>query len=215
MNLKNLPTRTAALSLAGVIALTAALAGCARHDNSLGPAVPSGATEIGGTPMTSAPPPPADWHPHTVPPTSQQQAQDTLVGYLQRTLSALPPGTTLDATRYSGAGSNAPCDDNPTGPGKPPTEFSTTADLKLPAGIDPNDTIFKIGDTWKSWGWYVIERDGFQKPNRFGYAPDGNSLQVEAAYPPGSPPTVNGTTPCYHGELQRDDIPIPEVLRAN
>jgi hypothetical protein len=54
-------------------------------------------------------------------------------------------------------------------------------------GNDPNNVIAKIGDIWKSWGWYVIERDGFQKPNRFGYAPDGYSLQLEAAYLPGSP----------------------------
>ena len=41
------------------------------------------------------------------------------------------------------------------------------------------------------------------------------AFEVEAAYPPGSPPTVNGTTPCYPGEFQRDDIPVPEVLRAD
>ena len=32
---------------------------------------------------------------------------------------------------------------------------------------------------------------------------------------PGSPPTVNGTTPRYPGELQHDDIPVPEVLPAD
>jgi hypothetical protein len=214
MTPKILPTRAAALPLLCAVVATAVVA-CGHGGGNLGPTVPSGATEIGGTPMTSAPPPPAGWTPHAVVPASQRQAQDTIVGYLKKTLAALAPGTTLDATRYSGAGSNAPCDDNPTGPGKPPTEFSTIADLKLPPGNDPNDVIAKIGDIWKSWGWYVIERDGFQKPNRFGYAPDGYNLQVEAAYPPGSPPTVNGTSPCYPGELQRDDIPIPEILRAD
>jgi len=33
--------------------------------------------------------------------------------------------------------------------------------------------------------------------------------------PPGSPPTVNYITRCYPGGLQRDDIPVPEVLRAD
>jgi len=33
--------------------------------------------------------------------------------------------------------------------------------------------------------------------------------------PPGSPPTVNCITRCYPGGLQRDDIPVPEVLRAD
>ena len=41
------------------------------------------------------------------------------------------------------------------------------------------------------------------------------AFEVEAAYPPGSPATVNGTTPCYPGELQRADIPVPELLRAD
>jgi hypothetical protein len=213
MTPKILVTRAAKRPLLCAVVVSALVA-CG-HSGNPGPSVPSGATEIGGTPMTSAPPPPAGWKPHTVPPTSQQEAQDTIVGYLKKTLAALPPGTTLDATRYSGAGSNAPCDNNPTGPGKSPTEFSTTSDLTLPAGSDPNDVIAKMGDIWKGWGWYVVERDGFQKPNRYGYATDGYHLQVEAAYPPGSPPTVNGTSPCYPGELQRDDIPIPEILRAD
>ena len=42
-----------------------------------------------------------------------------------------------------------------------------------------------------------------------------SAFEVEAAYPPGSPPTVNGTTPRYPGELQHDDIPVPEVLCAH
>jgi hypothetical protein len=41
------------------------------------------------------------------------------------------------------------------------------------------------------------------------------AFEVEAAYPPGSALTANGATPCYPGELQRDDIPVPEVLRAD
>jgi hypothetical protein len=52
-------------------------------------------------------------------------------------------------------------------------------DRSLLCGNDPNDVIAKIGkigDIWKSWGWYVIERDGFQKPYRVGYAPDGYSF---------------------------------------
>lgn len=209
---KTLALRTVTLSLAGAVAISALMA-CG-HSSNLGPSVPTGATQIGGSPMTSAPPPPAGWQQHAATPTSQQQAQDTIVGYLKKTLAALPPGTTLDATRYGGAGSNAPCQDNPTGPGKPPTEFSTIGDLKLPAGSNPSDVIAQIGEIWKRWGWYVIEREGFGKPNRFGYAPDGYSLQIEAANPPGAPPTVNGTTPCYPGELQRDDIAIPEILTS-
>jgi len=41
------------------------------------------------------------------------------------------------------------------------------------------------------------------------------AFEVEAAYPPGSPPIVNGPTRCFPGELQRDDIPVPQLLRAH
>jgi hypothetical protein len=61
--------------------VVAAVVACG-HGGNLGPTVPRGATEIGGNPMTSAPPPPAGWTPHAVVPASQPQAQDAIVGYL-------------------------------------------------------------------------------------------------------------------------------------
>src|ERR1700736_2010547 len=48
---------------------------------------------------------------------------------------------------------------------------------------------------WKQWGWQVIERDGFTKPNRFGYAPDGYVLQIEARPDPKYPPSLVGSSP--------------------
>lgn len=161
--------------------------------------------------MTSGPPPPPGWKLQTVTPNSQQQAQDTLVGYLKKTLQALPPGATLDATRYGGSGSTAPCKDTVTG--TPPIEFSTIGELKAP-NTDPESAIGMTGDIWKSWGWYVMERDGFRKPNRFGYAPDGYSLQIVAANPAGYPPTLQGSSPCFPGELARNNIPVPVVFTA-
>jgi hypothetical protein len=166
--------------------------------------------------MTSAPPPPPGWKLQPVIPQSQQQAQDTVVGYLKKTLQGLPAGTMLDATRYGAAGSTAPCQDDPTNSDEPPPmEFSTYGDLKLRAGTDLNTTIAKAGDIWKSWGWYVFERDDFHKPNRFGYAPDGYGLQIVATQPPGYPPTVNGTSPCFSGDLARDGITVPVTLTGN
>jgi hypothetical protein len=164
--------------------------------------------------MTSAPPPSTGGNPKVVVPQSQQQAQDTVLNYLKRTLQGLPPGTTLDATRYGGASVTASCDDSPTGPGKPPMDFATTGDLKLPNGTDAEAAIAQAGELWKSWGWNVQERDGFRKPNRFGDAPDGYRLRIVAAYPPGSPPVVNAVSPCFPGDLARNDIPCPTVLQA-
>ncbi|MGB8389639.1 hypothetical protein [Mycobacterium sp.] len=45
--------------------------------------------------MTSTPPPPPGWKSHVDVPTSQQQAQDTVLKYLKKTLDALPAGTRL------------------------------------------------------------------------------------------------------------------------
>lgn len=208
-------TRRSGAQLSAIVALFAlylGLTGCS-NDPDLGPPTPTGATDIGGPPMTSSPPP--GWSLETVVPQTQEQAQDTLVGYLQRTLQALPPGTKFDTGRYSGTGHNNSCDDNFTGPGRPPTNFSTVVDITFPPGTDIRATITKTGDIWRSWGWYVYERDGFEKPNQFGYAPDGYRLQIVAAYPPEFPPTLSAISPCFPGEIAREGIPFPAVLPAN
>ena len=203
----NVPTL---LALTAVAVL--AVAACDGGDSSLGPPTSTGATDIGGPPMTSAPPPPPGWNPKDVVPQSQQQAQDTVTGYLTRILQALPPGTVLDGSRYAGAGHNSSCEDEPLGPGKPPMRFHTIGELTFPQGVDQVAMIQQLGDIWRSWGWYVFEREGFPKPNQFGYGPDGYRLQVEAADPPSYPPALKASSPCFPGELANDDLPFPESL---
>lgn len=96
--------------------------------------------------MTSAPSPPPGWNPKDVVPQDQQQAQDTLKGYLVRTLCELPDGTTLDATRYGSAGHNSWCEDEPADPKNAPTRYHTSGDLKSASGDDPAAMIRQIGD---------------------------------------------------------------------
>jgi hypothetical protein len=180
---------------AGVAAWLFMLAAGCGHQNRLGPPNPSGATILGGPDVTSASPPPPGWTERPVVPVSQQQAQDTVLGYLKKILQALPPGTTLDATRYSGGTNTAPCQDVETG--TPPSNFTTIGDLKLAPGTSPDIVIATASGTWKSWGWYVIERDGFHKPNRFGYGPDGYRLQIKAAPQAGYPPSLQGISACF------------------
>lgn len=69
-------------------------------------------------------------------PSSPQQAQDTVLGYLKKTLRALPSGTTLDATRYSGGTNTASRQDVETG--TPPGNFTTIGELRRPAGTSPD-----------------------------------------------------------------------------
>lgn len=159
--------------------------------------------------MTSLPPPPQGWAVDEVVPPSQQQAQDTLVSYLEKTIEALPPGTAYDSGRYSVTGRNISCDDDFMGPGEPPTNFTTKGDLVVPEGVDTDTLIPKVGDIWRSWGWYVFERDGFRKPNQFGYGPDGYRLQIVAANPAGYPPTLSAVSPCFPGDIARDDVAFP------
>lgn len=175
-------------------ALSLAVAACGTHD----PSTPSG---TGGSTV------------NTVVPQSQQQAQDTVFGYLKRTIAALPPGTVLDASRLGTAGTTGYCDDNDSSP-TAPRNFSTIGELKLPPGTDNVAAIAKVGDIWRSWGWRVIDRDGFRTPNQFGYGPDGYRLQIIAADPTTYPPTVNAISPCYPGTIAREDISFPIQITA-
>jgi hypothetical protein len=128
-------------------------------------------------------------------------------------LAALPPGSVIDGSRYLGPGLTAYCDDNDSSP-TAPRRFDTIGELTLPPGVDASSLVEKTGDIWRSRGWYVIERDGFTKPNRFGYAPDGYRLHIEAAPQPGYPPSIEGSSPCFPGNIARDDILIPKEIRA-
>jgi hypothetical protein len=58
----------------------------------------------------------------------------------------------------------------------------------------------------------VMERDGFEKPNQFGYPPDGYRVQIEAAHPADYPPTLTVTSPCFPANLRQDGIPVPQVV---
>jgi hypothetical protein len=163
--------------------------------------------------MESKPPPPPGWKLQPATPATQQQAQDTVIGYLKKTLQALRPGITLDATRYSSGATVAPCQDVTAGAS--PMELATNGDMTLPPGTDPAAVIAKAGDIWKSWGWYVYERDGFYKPNRFGYSPDGYILQIIARYKPEYPPSLQGISPCFPPDLPDDRSPFPTILTAS
>lgn len=159
-------------------------------------------TQRGFTPMPFAP-------------ESQQQAQDTVVDHLRRTLAGLPPGTILDASRFAGAGHNSYCDDDDSG-ASAPMRFHTIGELKIPdSGGDEVGVVTAVGELWRGWGWQVLERDGFRTPNRFGYSPDGYRLQIITAAADGYPPTVQASSPCFPRQIARDDIPIPDVLEAS
>jgi len=196
-----------------IAAVSILLAGCS-DDSKLGPPTPTGATDIGGPTVTSAPPPPPGWNPKDVVPQSQEEAQQTLLGYLQRTINALPAGITFDATRFGGVGSgNIGCDDDATSPDAP-TRFDAAGDLVVPEGTDYAALVRQIGDVWRSWGWHAYERDEFRKPNQFGFSPDGYRLHVVSGAREGYPPGLEGSTPCFPGQLARNDIPFPEVVSA-
>lgn len=170
------------LRVFGVATIVVLVVACS-HERPLVPPTPTGATPLGGPSMEATPPPPPGWKLEPVIPKTQQQAQDTVIGYLKKTLAALGAGITLDASRYSGGGTVHPCKDVETG--TPPMEFATNGDLTLPAGVDANTIVAKAGDIWKSWGWQVYERDGFYKPNRFGYAPTVTSCRSLRGISPG------------------------------
>lgn len=152
--------------------------------------------------------------PKEVTPESQQQAQDTLLGYIRRTLQALPPGYVLDATRFGGTGSgNIGCDDNDTSPDAP-TRFTVAGDLKVPPGVDNATVSDAFGEVWRGWDWHVYTDDKFRQPNQFGVSPDGYRLRTVQPAVAGYPPGFSASSPCFPGNLANDDIPFPVVVDA-
>ena len=198
-----------------VLLLLVVLVAACSHDPSLGPTVPTGATDIGGPPVTSAPPPPPGWNPKDVVPQSQRQAQDTLLDYLKRTLAGLTDGAVLDATRYGSAGHNSWCEDSPADPKNAPTRFHTSGELNFPPGTDLDAMVARTGDVWRAWGWYVYQRGGFRKPNQFGYGPDGYRMQIVSAAKPGYGPTLSASSPCFPATVAQEGIPFPIKLPAD
>jgi hypothetical protein len=206
-------SRVAPRSLLLVVLAAAGLMTLSCHASPpLGPPTPTGATILGGPPMTSTPPTPPGWTVHVAVPATQQQAQDTVRKYLKNTLGALPPGVVFDASRYSGGTSAVPCNDAP-GNTHPPVQFAATGDLKLPPGVDGEKLVAEVGDVWKSWGWWVFERDGMYKPNRSGFSPDGYELHIGMPGLPG-PPNITGSSPCFPHDVARDDLPFPTTITA-
>ncbi|MDA4107340.1 hypothetical protein MHOL44478_08710 [Mycobacterium holsaticum DSM 44478] len=204
--------RRTLVSVAAAALLVVVGAGCetsSSESGSLGPTTPSGATAIPGGPMEQLPVPAAPKIP-----TSQQEAQDTVVRYLQQTLDALPTGTSLDGTRYMVGDGTAYCEDDPAGRDAP-VHVEDWRDMKVPAGTDVKALVAQVGEIWEGWGWDVLERDGFDKPNRFGYAPDGYVLQVQARPEPTQAPSLIGTSPCFPGNLRQDDVQRPAVLNQS
>lgn len=201
------------LVFVAVVAATVWLAGCT-NDGRLGPTTPTGATDIGGPTMTPDPPTPIGPD-GAVTPQSHQQAQETLLSYIKRTLRALPPGTTFDATRFGGIGSGmVGCEDDATSPDAP-VRLDAAGDLTVSPGTDYDSMVQTIGDAWQAWGWQVSERDGFRKPNQFGVGPDGYRLRVIASARDGYPPGLEGSSPCFPGNLANDDMAFPPVVEAN
>jgi hypothetical protein len=88
-------------------------------------------------------------------------------------------GTAFDTGDYSGTGDNNHfCDDKFSGPGKPSMNLGTAGDIAFPAGTSLCAMIVMTGDTSRSWGWYVYQRDGFEKPDQFGYAPMATTCRL-------------------------------------
>lgn len=75
------------------------------------------------------------------------------------------------------------------------------------------DLIHQTWELWKGWGWHVLERGGFSKPNRFGYAPDGYVLQIAARPDPTQPPSLIASSPCFPQSRRDSDVRKLPLLR--
>ncbi|MCG5433562.1 hypothetical protein LV457_14875 [Mycobacterium sp. MYCO198283] len=193
--------------LVAVLVLVAAACSSPDHAGSaVEPAGPTGATEIPGGSMERLPRPSAP-----VVPASQQEAADTVTRYLQRTIDALPPGTGLDGRRYGTNVQVTYCEDDPADENAP-VLVQDLRDMTLPPDTDTPTIVARTGEIWQQWGWDVVERDGFPKPNRFGYAADGYSLQIVARADTRQAPSLTGVSPCFPGSLRDDWVQRPPLM---
>lgn len=104
------------------------------------------------------------------------------------------------------------CDDNPEDENSP-VRVEDWRDMAFAPGTDYPTVIDHTGKIWEQWGWEVLERNGFDKPNRFGYAPDGYVLQIGSRPDPKQPPSLIGSSPCFAGNLRSDDVKKELVLK--
>lgn len=147
-------------------------------------------------------------------PASQLEAQETVNHYMLDTINALPRGAALDGTRYVPVSRTIHCEDDPS-ENDPPVHLEDWRDMTFPPGTDFNAVINETGEIWKSWGWQVLERDGFDKPNRFGYAPDGYVLQISARPDPTQPPSLIASSPCFPESRRDSDVKkIPVISQT-
>lgn len=144
-------------------------------------------------------------------PASQQEAQEMVLRYLQQTVDAMPRGAILDGRRLAVGDGVRYCEDDPSGPDAP-VRFSDWRDVTVPNGTLSSEVVVQVGEVWRSWGWQVIERDGFPKPNRFGYGPDGYRLQIKVRSDEQQSLSLIGSSPCFSGSLRRDIPRNPLVI---
>lgn len=98
--------------------------------------------------------------------------RDHIYGLYQRTLKELPPGFTLDDERYGTAQAPAPCRDTP------PFDlynFPDFRDLVGPGETDGPETVAKVADIWRGFGWHVEPRDS----EMVARTPDGYTLIID------------------------------------
>lgn len=128
---------------------------------------------------------------------------------LQKTVDVLPAGSSLDGSRYQVGTMDRYCENDPAGTTSA-VHVEDWRDVQLTNDVDADAVITQTADIWRQWGWRVIERDGFEKPNRFGYTPDGYVLHLEARDRGG--PLLIGSSPCYPNGLQADTPRNPTLI---
>lgn len=139
-------------------------------------------------------------------PASQRDAQETVLKYLQQTVDLLPKGSSLDGARLTVGTGVVHCEDEPTGENSP-IRFEDWRDVMVPVGTDSSVTVANVGDDWQRLGWQVLERDGYPKPNRFGYTPDGYILQIKVRDDAGKSMSLVAASPCFPGNLRDKSLP--------
>lgn len=126
--------------------------------------------------------------------------------YLQRTLDALPKGTSLSRTpdvdrEAFGPGNIVACSDSDGATAEnSPVDFSATYWVNGVSNGQQSEFVSKMVDLWRKWNWQ--ERPGNDATDKVYVSPDGYKLYVSNADNGPGGVSVSGTSPCFWAKGQ-------------
>lgn len=142
----------------------------------------------------------------TIPGVSRPTVQQEVVGYLEKTVNALPPGTYLDGSAMPVGGRTAGCPD--ADPAKPTVRFEISMTVVTSPPMRSDAIASQAAALWRSWGVPITTTRGAARPGWTAEPRPGYRLQIAAD----QPPTISVASVCFPDDAVLRDLPFPAVI---